>query len=86
MANSVTDGLRLLLQDVLRIASEFLKELLHSLTLAVWTGLQLRVRTKKLFYYFSTKTYVVDTQKNRLNETVILSAQNICLNWWVRKF
>ena len=28
--------------------------------------------------YFSTKTYVVGTQNNRLNETVILSTQNIC--------
>ena len=26
------------------------------------------------------------TQKNRLNETVLLSTQNICLNWWVRKY
>ena len=34
--------------------------------------------------YFSTKTYVVGTQKNRLNETVLLSTQNICLDWWVR--
>ena len=30
--------------------------------------------------YFSTKTYVVGTQKNRLNETVLLSTQNTCLN------
>ena len=28
--------------------------------------------------YFSTKTYVVGTQKNRLNETVLLSTQNMC--------
>ena len=26
---------------------------------------------KKLFSYFDTKTYVVDTQKNRLNETFL---------------
>ena len=32
------------------------------------------------FSYFSTKTYVVGTQKNRLNETVLLSTQNACLN------
>ena len=25
------------------------------------------------------------TQKNRLNETVLLSTQNICSNWWIRK-
>ena len=35
---------------------------------------------KKLFSYFSAKTYVVGTQKNRLNEKVLLSTQNICLN------
>ena len=41
---------------------------------------------KKKNSYFSTKTYVVGTQKNRLNETVLLSTQNICLNCWVRKY
>ena len=30
--------------------------------------------------YFSTKTYVVSTQKNRLNETVLLNTQNLCEN------
>ena len=30
---------------------------------------------EKHFSYFSTKTYVVGTQKNRLNETVLLSIQ-----------
>ena len=29
---------------------------------------------------FSTKIYVVGTQKNRPNETVLLSNQNICYN------
>ena len=38
------------------------------------------------FSYFLTKTYVVGTQKNRLNETVLLSTQNTCLNWRVRKY
>ena len=32
---------------------------------------------KNIFSYFSTKTYVVGTKKNRLNETVLLSTQNI---------
>ena len=32
------------------------------------------------FFHFSYKTYEVGTQKNRLNETVLLSTQNICLN------
>ena len=34
--------------------------------------------TEKQFSQFSTKTYVVGTQKNRLNETILLSTQNIC--------
>ena len=35
---------------------------------------------KIFFSCFSIKTYVVCAQKNRLNETVLLSIQNICLN------
>ena len=50
------------------------------------SGLKLRVRTIKYFSYFKTKTYVVGTQKNRLNETVLLSTQNICYNLWVRGY
>ena len=34
--------------------------------------------TKKYFSYFSVKTYVVGTQKNRLSEMVLLSRQNMC--------
>ena len=33
---------------------------------------------KKKISYFSAKTYIVGTQKNHLNETVLLSTQNIC--------
>ena len=33
------------------------------------------MRTKNLISYFSTKTYVVGTQKNRLKETVLLNTQ-----------
>ena len=49
------------------------------------TGLQIRVCIIKLFIYFSSKTYVVGTQKtvgtqkNRLNKTVLLSTQNTVL-------
>ena len=32
------------------------------------------------FLYYSSKTYVVGTPKNRLNETVLLSTENTCLN------
>ena len=35
-------------------------------------GLQLRVYYLKIISYISTKTYVVGTQKNRLNEMVLL--------------
>ena len=35
---------------------------------------------KNYFSYFSTKIYVVGPQKNRLNETVLLSTQNRFLN------
>ena len=31
------------------------------------------------YFYFSTNTYVVGTQKNRLNEMVLLSTQNTCM-------
>ena len=31
-----------------------------------------------LFSYFSTETYIVGTEKNLLDETVLLSTQNIC--------
>ena len=41
--------------------------------------------TENYFSYFPIKTYVVGIQKNRLNETVLLSTQNTCFNWWVRK-
>ena len=43
---------------------------------ALISGLQIREHNRKLFSYFSTKTYVVGTQKNRLDETVLLSTQN----------
>ena len=35
---------------------------------------------KNYFSCFSTKTYVVGTQKNRFNETVLLGIPNKCLN------
>ena len=42
------------------------------------SGPKLRVCNRKIICYFSTKTYVVGTQKNHLNETVLLSTQNTC--------
>ena len=32
------------------------------------------------FSYFSNETYAMDTQKNGLIETVLLSHQNVCLD------
>ena len=40
---------------------------------------------KTIFFYFSTKTCVVGTQKNRLNEMVPLSTQNIMLKLMGKK-
>ena len=42
--------------------------------------LPLVIFQNECFSYFSTKAYVVGTQKNRLNETVLLITQNTCLN------
>ena len=36
----------------------------------------IRLPDKNNWSYFSTKTYAVGTQKNRLNDTVLLSIQN----------
>ena len=33
-----------------------------------------------------TVLYAVGTQKNRINEMVLLSIQNICSNCWIRKY
>ena len=41
---------------------------------------------ENVFSYFFIKTYVVGTQKNRLDETVILSTQNKCLNLGIRNY
>ena len=39
------------------------------------SGLLIRVCIRNYFLYFSSKTYVVGTKKNCLNETVLLSSQ-----------
>ena len=44
------------------------------------SGPQIRLRSRNYFSYFSSKTYVVGTQKNCLNETVLLSTLNTRLN------
>ena len=48
---------------------------------------QIKVGIYKLFsIFFITKTYVVGTQKNCHNETILLSIQNTHLNRLVRKY
>ena len=49
------------------------------------SGLLQECVTKTYFSYFWCKTYVVGTQKNHNDETVLLSTQNKRLNWWIRK-
>ena len=44
------------------------------------TSFQIRVRIGNYFLDFSSLAYVVVTQKNPLNETVLLSTQKACLN------
>ena len=60
---------------------------MHALLEKCTSGHQMResVLLKIIIFYFSTKTYVVGTQKNCLDETVLLSTQNTCLNGWIRK-
>ena len=48
-------------------------------------GLQINVRKLKTIFLISQPNQVVGTQKNRLNEKVLLSTKNICLDCWVRK-
>ena len=49
-----------------------------------FTGPQIRVRNENYFSYFSTKTYVVDTQKNRFDETVLLSIRTVSMRRFFR--
>ena len=46
------------------------------------SGLQIRSCSSKLIFFFLNKTYVVGAQKNRLNETVLLSTQTHVLTAW----
>ena len=47
-------------------------------SLKIISGLELRVRNRKIIVLFLYQTYVVGTQKNRLEDMVLLSTQNIC--------
>ena len=48
----------------------------HSYADQTQTGPQIRVCNQNLFSYFSTKTYVVGTEKNRFIETALFNIQN----------
>ena len=62
-----------LTQDIKHHIKIFVPNWLFDLnTVYIYTG------SADKFSYFSTKTYVVGTQKNRLNEMVLMSTQNIC--------
>ena len=57
-------------------------------TVAMYLSLKIRPQDKSayqkiIFSYFSTKTYVVGTQKNGLDETILLST---LLNWPYENF
>ena len=55
---------------------------LYYVHLALWAELFFSLRYESIiedhFSYFSIKTYVVGTQKNHLNEMVLLSTENKC--------
>ena len=54
------------------------KHMLKIMDKKTFTILRRKFLFVKFFFYFSTNTYVVGTQKNHLNEMVLLSTQNIC--------
>ena len=56
------------------------KQIVPDQTALIWDYQDFRKEcvTEKYFSYFSTKSYVVGTQKDHLNEMVLLSTQYIC--------
>ena len=50
------------------------------------TDRQKRVGNSKINFLIPQPKHVVGTQKNRLNETILLNTQNKCLNWWIRRY
>ena len=53
----------------------------HIKPLMLWSRLPDKTsgEIKIVIFHFSTKTYVVGTQRNHLNEMAVLSTQSICL-------
>ena len=54
------------------------EQILHKKELTILRPPEKSAYLRIKFAYFSTKTHVVVPQKNRLNETVLLSTQNTC--------
>ena len=58
--------------DLVHLPRKYIDRIIHDCSLLYYLLLLYRppdkVRTGKYFFYFTTKTYVVDTQKNRLND------------------
>ena len=52
---------------------------------ALYRPLVLECAPKKCFLFLNQNIYVVGPQKNRLNETVLLSTQNIMLQFMDKK-
>ena len=50
-------------------------KILNTVIPKINTGLQMKVQNQKWILLFRNETYVVSTQKNRLNETVLLSTK-----------
>ena len=85
--NLVVGGIRVTLRVrtakiMLAILKLFNESLLISKTANLPRG---KLAYLDYFSYFSTKTCVVGTQKNGLNETRSFEHPKHCLNWWVRK-
>ena len=49
-------------------------------------GLELRVRNESLIFLFLNQIICCGSSKNRLNEMVLLSTQNICLKLLAREY
>ena len=52
-----------------------------------WDGPDLEIRESnyKLIFFISHWKHIVGAQKNRLDETVLLNTQNMCLKWGLTK-
>ena len=58
--------------------------MIEEMSFKVISGEQVRWVCDDNFPYFSLKTYVVGTHKNRLGEAILMSTHNICFKglWW----